>query len=176
MAMFAAGKACLTIFVACMFFMLPHSLYADTNADQEIGQIYRVQVGIVDSAMLAPTGDRLYTLKDSVLRQYNLSPLGRISAMKVAFDSRQIAATPYKTFITNDEKRIVIYSKTQLRLLDVESGKIIKTVLFQSELGVLNDDELFTLGNDNKATVWNVHDLNQERRICGMGSDTVVTQ
>jgi hypothetical protein len=156
--------------------MLPHSLYADTNADQEIGQIYRVQVGIVDSAMLAPTGDRLYTLKDSVLRQYNLSPLGRISAMKVAFDSRQIAATPYKTFITNDEKRIVIYSKTQLRLLDVESGKIIKTVLFQSELGVLNDDELFTLGNDNKATVWNVHDLNQERRICGMGSDTVVTQ
>lgn len=144
-------KAKLDIFVImrflCMVFMLPHSLYAETSPGQEIGETYCDSgqfrgMGMVDSATLAPTGDRLYTLKDSVLRQYNLSPLKRINAMKVAFDSRQIAATPYKTFITNDEKRIVIYSKTQLRLLDVKTGKIIKSVPFQSELGVLNDDEI----------------------------------
>lgn len=154
----------------CMAFMLPHSLYAETNAGQEIGETYYDSgqfrgMGMVDSAMLAPTGDRLYTLKDSVLRQYNLSPLRRISAMKVVFDSRQVAATPYKTFITNDEKRIVIYSKTQLRLLDVKTGRIIKTVPFQSELGVLNGNEIFTLDNDNKATVWSADGLTKKREF-----------
>lgn len=171
------NKAKLDIFVMlrflCMVFMLPHSLYAETNAGQEIGETYYDSgqfrgMGIVDSATLAPTGDRLYTLKDSVLRQYNLRPLKRINAMKVAFDSRQAGVDSYKTFITNDEKRIVIYSKTQLRLLDIKTGKIIKTVPFKSELGVLNNDEIFTLDNDNKATVWNVDDLTKKKEFVAL--------
>lgn len=137
--------------------------------DQEIGETYSNQMyqteGRVDSAVLAPTGDRLYTLNNGVLRQYNLSPLGIVTAIKVAFDSRQTKEDPYKIFITNDEKRIIIYSKKQLRLLDLKTGKMIKTVPFQSELGVLNDNELFTLDNDIKATVWNAYELTKKKEF-----------
>ena len=143
--------------------------------DQEIGETYSNQMyqteGRVDSAVLAPTGDRLYTLNNGVLRQYNLSPLGRINAMKMAFDSSQTKEDPYKTFITNDEKRIVIYSNKQLRLLDVASGKLIKTVPFESDAGMLNENELFTVDNHNKATVWNARDLTIKMKFEAKGEE-----
>lgn len=161
--------------ILCVFFMLPHSVYANTNADQEIGETYSNQMyqteGRVDSAVLAPTGDRLYTLKDGVLSQYNLSPLTRINAIKVAFDSRQPKEAPYKTFITSDEKRIIIYSNKQLRLLDVASGKLLKTLPFESDAGMLNENELFTVDNQNKATVWNASDLSIKKKFEAKGEE-----
>lgn len=166
----------LIIYILCIVFMLPHSLYAVTNTDQEIGETYYDQGSLlagseVDSAVLAPTGDRLYSVKNGVLRLYNLSPLKRIKSMEVEFDSHQEKEGPYRIFITKDEKRIIVYGKTQLRLLDLESGKIIKAVPFQSELGVLNDDELLTLDNDNKATVWDAYELIKKKDFVASGEE-----
>lgn len=163
------------LFILCVVFMLPHSLYADTKVDQEIGETYNNQMyqteGRVDSAVLASVGDRLYTLKDSVLSLYDLSPLRRINAIKVAFDSRQTKEDPYKTFITKDEKFIILYSNKQLRLLDVSSGKLIKTVPFESDAGMLNENELFTVANQNKATVWNASDLSIKKKFEAKGEE-----
>lgn len=154
---------------------LPASAFAAAADNQEIGETYDNRMyekdGLVDSATLAPSGDRLYTLKDGILRQYSLSPLRKINAITVEFDSRKTSEGHYQTFITNDEKRIVIYGRERLRLLDLQTGKLIKTVPFQSVLGVLNNDDIFTLDNDNKATVWNALDLTKKREFVATGEE-----
>ena len=158
-----------------LLLIMPGSAWAAAEENQEIGETYNNQMylteGRVDSAVLAPTGDRLYTLKNGVLSQYNLSPLTRISTVKVAFDSRQTKEDPYKTFITSDEKRIIIYSNKQLRQLDVASGKLIKTVPFESDAGMLNENELFTVDNQNKAVVWNALDLTIKMKFEAKGEE-----
>lgn len=168
LALFAA------VVLQALLLIMPVSALAVEDA-QEIGETYNNQMyqteGRVDSAVLAPTGDRLYTLNNGVLSQYNLSPLTRINAIKVAFDSRQTKEDPYKTFITKDEQRIIIYSNKQLRLLEVASGKLIKTVPFESDAGMLNENELFTVDNQNKATVWNARDLTIKMKFEAKGEE-----
>ena len=157
-----------------IFYLLSLDVYADTRRKQEIGEPYFDKSsgeGRVDSMALAPSGERIYTLKEGVLYEYGLSPLKKINSMKVEFDSKQTKDDPYRMFITNDEKRIIIYSKMRLRLLDLGSGKIIITKLIKSELGVLNDEEFLTLDNNNKGTVRDANNLKEKHVFTASGYD-----
>lgn len=154
-----------------LLLMFPSIAFAYESSNQETGEPYfdsrnskgafdrGATVGKVDSAVLAPTGERLYTLKDGVLYQYGLAPLMKINSIDVDFDTHQTKSLPYRVFVSNNEKRIIIYQKSRLRLLDMETGRIIRDVPFESELGALNDDEFLTLDNKNTGTVWSVREL-----------------
>jgi len=163
--------------ILCIILLLPFSLYADVDSEEKVGEPYfnfKSGEGKVDSAVLAPTGNRLYTLKNGILNQYNLNPLKRIHSQKVEFDSRQNPDDPYhfyRIFITEDEKRIVIYNKQSIRLLDLESGKLIKTISLKSELGILNGEEFLTLDNNNTGIIWEAADLSRKKEFKVIGDD-----
>ena len=165
---------CNTLMGILLLLIFLSSFTACAESDQEIGVPYfdsrntkgafdkHATAGKVDSAALAPTGERLFTLKDGVLYQYGLSPLKRINSTVVEFDTHQTEDDPYRIFVTNNEKRTIIYQKTRLRLLDMETGKIIRTIPFKSQVGVLNDDEFLTLDDENRGIVWNANKLTKK--------------
>jgi hypothetical protein len=138
------------------------------DSEQFIGEISPVREHIrVDSSVLTPDGKRLYVLKNGTLSQYQIDPFRLMSSFKVGIDSVQPEKRSdwYQIFITPDESKIVIHDKSSIKLLDLTTRGITKSVTHESQNGLLVDNVFVTFGPDNVLTLWNAESLQKIKTI-----------
>jgi len=162
-----------------LFFMLSVSALACAENEQEIGEPVRPSSTLQPYYMvLAPTGERTYVMYHGMLVQYQLNPLKIISKVDIELDIPYLEIkdnpksvfyhrhTSKRLFITNDEKRIIIYGHADMKLFDVKTNKVIKTISLPEGSAVMNGDEFVTFEKDNtNVTIWNANDLTMKRQF-----------
>lgn len=151
-------------------------IYADQTLATQIGSELGIQVGTeqivgeispisehsrVDSSVLTSDGKRIYVLKNGTLSQYQIDPFRLMSSFKVGIDSVQPPERSdwYQIFITVDESKILIHDTKSIKLLDLASRSISKSVPHDSQNALLVDNVLVTFGPDNLLTLWNAENL-----------------
>jgi len=131
-------------------------------SEQLIGEISPVsEHSRVDSSVLTFDGKRIYVLKNGTLSQYQIDPFKLMNSFKVGIDSVQPPerSDQYQIFITADESKIVIHDKSAIKLLDITSRSITKSVSHDSQNALLVDNVFVTFGPDNILTLWNAKNL-----------------
>ncbi len=151
----------------------------------EIGIPIRPAISLQPYYMvLAPMGERAYVMYHGKLVQYQLNPLKIINAVDIDLEVPPLENKNYpksvhyhrhtakRLFITKDEKRIIIYGHTYMKLFDMATNKVIKTISLKKGCAVLNDNEFVTFEKDNTVvTIWNTNDLTQVRQFRSGGTD-----
>ena len=137
------------------------SLSAETNSSvgvsEEIGIPYiPTQEGRIDSAVFAPDGNSIYTLKDGLITYLQINPFKRLDMFdtKIKWNIQ----TPWvirtlKLFVTKDNSRLIIFDAYQMALFDLEKKKIIRHITLSLDrrklyLGVLKNNEFITVSSD----------------------------
>lgn len=129
---------------------------------KEVGEIFLARYNSgVDNSVLSPDGKRIYVFKNGYLHQYQLAPFKLINSRELDFETNQRydANKRHLTYITDNEKYIIIYRKNKIEQIDVKTGATIKSVKFKSDESVLNGNEFVTFDNNNVITVWNANNL-----------------
>lgn len=163
-------------FVFCMLFISVFAIQAkeSTNDTDEIGIPVRPLSTLQPYFMvLAPKGERAYVMFNDMLVQYQLNPLKIISVVDIdlkipPLDRKhpRTSLTPKRLFITQDEKRIIIYGHAYMKLFDIAMNKVIKTINLNKGSAILNGNEFVTFEKDSVVvTIWNAQDLTQNRKI-----------
>lgn len=138
------------------------------GSEQLVGEISPIsEHSRVDSAVLTSDGKRIYVLKNGTLSQYQIAPFKLMSSFKVGIDSVQPPerSDQYQIFITADESKIVIHDKSAIKLLDITSRSITKSVSHDSQNALLVDNVFASFGPDNVLTLWNAENLARIRTI-----------
>lgn len=141
---------------------ISRELEIQISTEQFIGEISPIsEHSRVDSSVLTFDGKRIYVLKNGTLSQYQIDPFRLISSFKVGFDSVQPPERSdwHQIFITADESKIVIHDKSSIKLLDLTSRSITKSVSHDSQNGLLVDNVFVTFGPDNLLTLWNAENF-----------------
>ena len=151
-------------------------IYANQTVANQIGRELGIQIGSeqligaispinehsrVDSSILTSDGKRIYALKDGTLSQYQIDPFKLMRSLKVGIDSAQPDKRSdwYQIFITADESKVIIHDKSSIKLLDLTTRSITKSVSHDSQNALLVDNVLVTFGSDNVLTLWNAENL-----------------
>lgn len=152
--------------------------------EQEIGVPVRPSISLQPYYMvLAPTGERAYVMYHGKLVQYQLNPLKILSSVDIDLDVPPLENKNYpksvhhhrhtskRLFITKDEKRMIIYGYTDMKLFDMAMNKVIKTIPLNKGAAVLNDNEFVTFEKENTVvTIWNANDLTKLRQFRSGGT------
>ncbi len=166
--------------VILFILMLSVSVVAYAGSEEEIGIPVRPPTVLQPYYMvLAPTGERVYVMYHGKLIQYQLNPLKIISTVDIDLDIPPLnkkhplsVISPKRLFITKDEKRMIIYGYTEMKLFDMATNKVIKTIPLNKGSAVLNDNEFVTFEGDNTVvTLWKAEDLTQIRQFRSGGTD-----
>lgn len=139
-----------------------HELGAQIDSEQLIGEVSPIiEQSRADSSVLTLDGKRIYVLKNGTLSQYQIDPFRLMSSFKVGIDSVQPSERSdwHQIFVTADELRIVIHDTRSIKLLDLTSRSISKSVSHDSQNGLLVDNVFVTFGPDNLLTLWNAENL-----------------
>ncbi len=113
--------------------MLSVSFVARAGSEQEIGEPVvpsTVKGRHVDSAFMAPDGKHFYTLYEGLLSKFSMNPFQKVTSTKIDFKEILSSKNFFKVFITSDEKKLLISNsrKAQIALVDIASGRTIKTI------------------------------------------------
>lgn len=145
------------------------NLFGSDN--QKIGVPYIGEdTGLVDSAVLAPDGNSFYTLKDNLVTQWQLTPLEKLHSFKtniMTYDANGKAEYKININISNDNKRVILYSPKEIQLWDIKSKKHLKTNKFKDYVssGVRSKYGFLTIGENNILTIWNDENLTCKKEI-----------
>lgn len=142
--------------------LIGRELGIEVTGEQLVGEISPIREHYrVDSSVMTPDGKRVYVLKNGALSQYQIEPFKLRSSFKVGFDSVQPAERSdwHHIFITPDESKIVIHDKNSIKLLDLTTRSITKSVSHDSQSALLVDNVFVTFGPDNVLTLWNTKSL-----------------
>ena len=111
----------------------------------------------IQSAVLAPDGESFYTLKGDLVTQWQLSTIKKILSFKTGIID--IKRPGYQINISNDGKRIILYSLQEIQLWDIKSKKHLKTIKEDLSLGTGSKYGFISLTKDNQVHVWSDKDL-----------------
>lgn len=148
--------------------LIGRELGIEVTGEQLVGEISPIREHYrVDSSVMTPDGKRVYVLKNGTLSQYQIEPFRLMRSFKVEIDSVQPPgrSDQYQIFITADESKIVIHDKSSIKLLDLTSRGITKSVIHDSQNGLLVDKVFVTFGPDNVLTLWNAESLQKIKTI-----------
>lgn len=130
-----------------------------------LSSVQKMKERSVDSLVLVASGDRFYTLKNSKLYLYSFEPFQLRASKNLGFDTRQIEDDLYRSYLTSDEKRIILHSPSQIRVLEISTGNIIQRKNIKSQRGILNGDEFLLLDDENVAKIIDADTLRLKREF-----------
>jgi len=105
-------------------------------ADEEVGiPYYGPKIELVDSAILSSDGESFYTLKEHLFTHWNLSPLKKLQQWSIPLP--KIRPIPNvknfrDVYVLEKEKKIIIISRDELVLYNLQSKKIEKKIPFKN--------------------------------------------
>lgn len=136
--------------IILLLMLLTLSLFGKT---EENGKPYiDMDEGRIDSAVVAPVGKRFYTLKDGMITYWQLEPLKKLFSFQTNIEKDLCSSN--KSFpsiptcninISSDETRLIIRSKKNIALFDLERKVLLSEVEHQSAYGLWDDRTYITL-------------------------------
>ena len=132
---------------------------------EEIGVPYvEEKQGLIQSAVLAPDWNSFYTLKDDLVTKWQLSPIKKLLSFETSIDYKK-GSVGYQINVSNDNKRVILYSSKEIQLWDIQSQKHLKTVKENLYSGVRSKYGFLTIGEKNVLRIWDDKSLTLENSI-----------
>jgi len=149
--------------------------------DEEIGRpIIKGKAGYIDSAAIAPNRKSFYTLKDGKITYWKMNPIKPIDSLQLDVNTtnkretyhiyltqggKSVIHQGHKLFandrqqkytinISQDSKRVIFHSYTQIQLWDLQSKKLLKIIDEPSRLVTTYKNNFITITGDNHLKIW----------------------
>lgn len=156
------------VVLRALLLVFPVSAYATTDTDQEIGvpTPVRTEVKSCFDVHLSPGSDRLYTLYEGTLRQYQINPFKMLSATQG--DWSAIQEKGCHALVTDDEKKLIVVDAKLIYAFDIATGRLLNKAEWgyrQADRVIINNEDLVVLetigiGGDGVPNSRSVHNLN----------------
>lgn len=173
------------VVIRALLLILPVGAFVPAVADQEIGVPKPVwsEVKSCFDVHLSPGSDRLYTLYEGMLRQYQINPFKMLSATQgdwsaikekgchalVTDDEKKLLVISYKQIHAFDERKILrVTNDFWIYAFDIATGRLLNKAEWgyrQADRVILNNADLVVLetnriGGDGVPNSRSVHNLN----------------
>lgn len=140
-------------------------------AGEEIGRPFiSDNKGKVNSMVISKDGEHIYTLKGNLISEYSLSPVKKAGSFKVVLHHPEKISNKYKGYqitISNDSKRVILYSANEIQLWDIEDEKLLKTVKVSLRLGTMSKYGFLVIsqGSENILSIYNDSNLSLVKQV-----------
>jgi len=125
-------------------------------ANEEIGYpIIDNEAGSIESATLAPNRKNFYTLKGGKITYWQMNPIKPIDSLQLDVNTTtENRLQRYNIYSSQDGKRVILHSYTQIQLWDLQSKKLLKTIDEPSRLATTYKNNFITVSRDNHLKIW----------------------
>lgn len=135
------------------------SLFAGES--EEIGVPYFDQILGPDSAILSNTTEKLYTLQGDLVTGYQTNPMKKILSFHTGIEK---VHNGYRILVTQDDKRIILYSRYDIQLWDIKTKKLLKKVDLSTAKAISSQYGLIVLTKDHYLEILDEENLEKIRK------------
>ena len=141
--------------------LLVSNLSSNTSVDKIEDSFFpniKGRAGQLDGAVITPNGNSFYTLKGELVTHWRLNPIKRLSS----FNTGAIAKDEhhrYTMHITDDAKKLVLNSPTQIQLWDLKDNSLVIKKDVNITSGVMLESDFYTINKDRTLIKRSTKDL-----------------